>query len=324
MRIVIDDNCLNRQGGNGGASYDDSAILARLQKLENRTDNFVKDVTVSREGNKVKFTYTRVDGTSSEVEFDDKDTITASYDDTELRQRVTQLEAKEDSDKQTLSLQDRTLSISNGNSVTLPASGGSIASAISAYSGSYKDIAGDLFLKGSEFHSTDGSNSVPALSDGELQLVEFDDYTGLRVKDPSNGVVTMRVNHRKTIPEFNSDSKLPKNSSIYIEINSNSVGEPSTNMLQGFFDTQDSAFDSNDSTHVVGTQIKIIADITFVSAYDRPYVYITFFKDSHVYTTTCKYTYVDEHTMTGEFDFPAYADFGLEERFKKLKLNLNC
>ena len=249
---------------------------------------------------------------------------TTDYDDSELKTRIKALEDKPDNDKQNLSLDGRTLSISNGNSVTLPASGGSMSSAISAYSGSYGNSTDDLFLKGSDFHSTDGSNSVPALSDGELQLVKFDDYTGLRVKDPSNGVVTMIVNHRKTTPEFNSDSKLPDNSSIYIEINSNNVGEPSTNILQGFLDTQDSAFDSNYSTHVVGTQIKIIADITFVSTYGEPYVYITFFKDSHVYTTTCKYTYVDEHTMTGEFDFPAYADFGLEERFKKLKLNLNC
>lgn len=120
MRIVIDDNCLNRQGGTGGASYDDTAILKRLQKLEARTDNFVKDVTVSREGNKVKFTYTRVDGTSSEVEFDDKDTITAVYDDTALKARVTALEDKPDNDKQTLALEGNTLTISNGNSVTLP------------------------------------------------------------------------------------------------------------------------------------------------------------------------------------------------------------
>lgn len=53
---------------------------------------------MSREGNKVKLTYTRVDGTSSEVEFDDKDTISIAYDDTALKERVTALEAKEDKD----------------------------------------------------------------------------------------------------------------------------------------------------------------------------------------------------------------------------------
>lgn len=126
----------------GGGSFDDTEILNRLKALENRTDNFVKDVTVSRDGDKVKFTYTRVDGSSSEVEFDDKDTVSVAYDDTALKERiqaleakedkdtvyddsalkarVTALEDKEDSDKQTLTLTGNELSISNGNSVTLP------------------------------------------------------------------------------------------------------------------------------------------------------------------------------------------------------------
>lgn len=126
----------------GGGSFDDTEILNRLKALENRTDNFVKEVTVSRDGNKVKLTYTRVDGSSSEVEFDDKDTVSVAYDDTALKERVQALEAKEDkdtvyddsslkarvealeakedSDKQTLTLTGNELSISNGNSVTLP------------------------------------------------------------------------------------------------------------------------------------------------------------------------------------------------------------
>lgn len=138
VKIVIDPSCLNQ----GGSTYDDTEVLNRLKALEGKTDNFVSDVTVSREGNKVKLKYTRVDGTSSEVEFDDKDTITVAYDDTALKERVkaleakedkdtvyddsaltarvTALEAKEDSDKQTLTLTGNELSISNGNSVTLP------------------------------------------------------------------------------------------------------------------------------------------------------------------------------------------------------------
>jgi hypothetical protein len=114
VKIVIDPSCLNQ----GGSTYDDTEVLNRIKALEGRTDNFVKDVTVSRDGDKVKFTYTRVDGTSSEVEFDDKDTISVAYDDTALKERIKALEAKED--KQTLSLEGSTLSISNGNSVTLP------------------------------------------------------------------------------------------------------------------------------------------------------------------------------------------------------------
>lgn len=161
VKIVIDPSCCKGKGE--GSSYDDTEILKRLAQLESRTDNFVDNVLVSREGNKVKLKYTRVDGTSSEVEFDDKDTVTVAYDDTALKERVkaleakedkdtvyddsalkarvealeakpeaqpyndkplsdrvTALEAKEDSDKQTLTLTGNELSISNGNSVTLP------------------------------------------------------------------------------------------------------------------------------------------------------------------------------------------------------------
>ena len=142
VRIVIDPSCCKGKGE--GSSYDDTEILKRLAQLENRTDNFVDNVLVSREGNKVKLKYTRVDGTSSEVEFDDKDTISMAYDDTALKERVkaleakedkdtiyddsaltarvTALEAKEDNDKQTLTLAGNELSISNGNSVTIPVS----------------------------------------------------------------------------------------------------------------------------------------------------------------------------------------------------------
>lgn len=138
VKIVIDPSCLNQ----GGSTYDDTEVLNRIKALEGKTDNFVSDVTVSREGNKVKLKYTRVDGTFSEVEFDDKDTISMAYDDTALKERVKALEAKEDkdtvyddsalkarvealeakedSDKQTLTLTGNELSISNGNSVTLP------------------------------------------------------------------------------------------------------------------------------------------------------------------------------------------------------------
>lgn len=138
VKIVIDPSCLNQ----GGSTYDDTEVLNRIKALEGKTDNFVSDVTVSREGNKVKLKYTRVDGTSSEVEFDDKDTISMAYDDTALKERIkaleakedkdtvyddtevknrlTALEAKEDSDKQALTLTGNELSISNGNSVTLP------------------------------------------------------------------------------------------------------------------------------------------------------------------------------------------------------------
>lgn len=96
VKVTIDASCLKDQGS--GTAYDDTEVLNRIKALEGRTDNFVKDVTVSRDGNKVKLTYTRVDGSSSEVEFDDKDTVSVAYDDTALKERVQALEAKEDKD----------------------------------------------------------------------------------------------------------------------------------------------------------------------------------------------------------------------------------
>lgn len=94
VKVTIDASCLCK----GGTTQDNTELLDRIKALEGKTDNFVKEVTVSRKGNKVKFTYTRVDGTSSEVEFDDKDTISIAYDDTALKERVTALEEKEDKD----------------------------------------------------------------------------------------------------------------------------------------------------------------------------------------------------------------------------------
>lgn len=80
VKIVIDPSCLNQ----GGSTYDDTALKERIKDLEAK---------------------------------EDKDTV---YDDSALTARVTALEAKEDSDKQTLTLTGNELSISNGNSVTLP------------------------------------------------------------------------------------------------------------------------------------------------------------------------------------------------------------
>ena len=70
----------------------------KITALENRTDNFVNNVAVSKEGKKVKLTYTRVDGTSSEVEFEDSDTVTLAYDDEPLKARIKALEDKHDKD----------------------------------------------------------------------------------------------------------------------------------------------------------------------------------------------------------------------------------
>lgn len=83
---------VNGQGG--GVTYDDTAVINRLKALEGKTDNFISSVAVSRNGNRVKLTYTLVDGTIKEVEFEDKDTVSLAYDDTALKARVKALEDK--------------------------------------------------------------------------------------------------------------------------------------------------------------------------------------------------------------------------------------
>ena len=83
---------VNGQGG--GVTYDDTAVINRLKALEGKTDNFISSVGVSRKGNKVKLTYTLVDGTIKEVEFEDKDTVALAYDDSALKARVKALEDK--------------------------------------------------------------------------------------------------------------------------------------------------------------------------------------------------------------------------------------
>ena len=70
--------------------------------------------TISKQGNKLILS-----NGGGEVDLPQPNNAVA-YDDKPLRDRVTALEGRRDNDNQTLSLSDRTLSISNGNSVTLP------------------------------------------------------------------------------------------------------------------------------------------------------------------------------------------------------------
>lgn len=85
-------------GTGNSVAYDDAELKRRLSQLEGKTDNFVSGIGVSREGNKVKLTYTFIDGTRKEVEFEDKDTKSIAYDDTALKARVKSLEDKPDKD----------------------------------------------------------------------------------------------------------------------------------------------------------------------------------------------------------------------------------
>ena len=84
---------VNGEAGNS-VSYNDTELKKRITALEGRTDNFVSGIGVSREGGKVKLKYTFIDGTSKEVEFEDKDTKSIAYDDTALKARVKALEDK--------------------------------------------------------------------------------------------------------------------------------------------------------------------------------------------------------------------------------------
>lgn len=125
--LTLDGRTISISGGNSitlpedrDTVYNDSDLKRRITELEGKTDNFVSSVGISRNGNMIKLTYTFVDGTIKETEFEDKDTVTLAYDDTALKSRVKALEGRRDNDNQTLTLNDRTLSISNGNSVTLP------------------------------------------------------------------------------------------------------------------------------------------------------------------------------------------------------------
>lgn len=119
--LALDDHTLSISGGNSVTipKYDDSALKATVEELKAKdtelankdqeltneintlkakTDNFVSGVAVNKEGNKVKLTYSYVDGSSKEVEFEDSDTVTLAYDDTAVKERLTALEGKEDKD----------------------------------------------------------------------------------------------------------------------------------------------------------------------------------------------------------------------------------
>lgn len=118
--------------------YDDTALKARVKALEDKPDRDNQSLTfngttgelsisngntvtipsgkqtISKQGNKLILS-----NGGGEVDLPQPNNAVA-YDDKPLRDRVTALEGRRDNDNQTLTLNDRTLSISNGNSVTLP------------------------------------------------------------------------------------------------------------------------------------------------------------------------------------------------------------
>ena len=100
-------------------AYDDSALRGRIEVLEKKPD---KDTVYNDSDLKEQ-----VNDLGSSV-------ASALHDISEIRvnneQRLSALESKEDNDKQTLSLEGNTLSISNGNSVELPTATASTAKPI--------------------------------------------------------------------------------------------------------------------------------------------------------------------------------------------------
>lgn len=294
--LTLEDHTLSISGGNAVTlpKYDDSALKTNVEELKTKdteltneintlkakTDNFVSGVAVNKEGNKVKLTYSYVDGSSKEVEFEDSDTVTLAYDDTAVKERLTALEtkpdkdtvyddteikgkvealttrvttdesaqtikdnaqdaeiqalkakdaelaksiadnksdadskaqgldtrlqaieAKEDSDKQTLSLTDHTLTISNGNSVELPKYDDTVVKAKNTeQDGELKALKEKTksFLTGASvtrqgnvitltYTNIDGTSTNLEFNDNDTKVIAYDD-TALkaRVQDLEN------------------------------------------------------------------------------------------------------------------------------------------
>ena len=72
--------------------YNDEEIKRRLTTLEGKTDNFITGVSVNKEGSNVTLTYNYVEGQTKNVSFTDSDTVNVAYDDSGLKQRITNLE----------------------------------------------------------------------------------------------------------------------------------------------------------------------------------------------------------------------------------------
>ena len=114
QELTLTGNELSISDGNSvtlpsGTVYDDTALRGRIEALEKKPDkDTVYNDTELKE---------QVNDLGSSV-------ASALHDISEIRvnneQRLSALESKEDKDKQTLSLEGNTLSISNGNSVELP------------------------------------------------------------------------------------------------------------------------------------------------------------------------------------------------------------
>lgn len=67
----------------------------KITALKEKTKSFLTGAGVTRQGNVVTLTYTNIDGSSTNLEFNDNDTKAIAYDDTALKARVQELENRE-------------------------------------------------------------------------------------------------------------------------------------------------------------------------------------------------------------------------------------
>lgn len=101
--------------------YDDSEVKNRLTRLESKKDNDTIYNDSELRG-KIEGLSSRETAVESRVSQLEKRPVASNYDDSSVLRRLNTLEARPDNDRQTLSLNSSTgvLSISGGNSVTIP------------------------------------------------------------------------------------------------------------------------------------------------------------------------------------------------------------
>lgn len=111
---------LANMAGSGTGSSTDPELVAKVTKTETKVASLESQVaSIDATPQTLE-----LDGTTLKISKGNSVNLPtgggASYDDTELKDRVSKLEAKEDNDKQTLSINGKVITISNGNSITLP------------------------------------------------------------------------------------------------------------------------------------------------------------------------------------------------------------
>ena len=113
-----------------------------------------------------------------------------------LEDKVRELEGKTDNDSQTLALDGNTLTISNGNSVTLPSSE---SSEISTYSLGDNKYAVDSFIKGGSFTGSDENFSFPMAQLGKLEALVGADNFFLRTMHAEGGTISREVKNTNPV-----------------------------------------------------------------------------------------------------------------------------